>query len=100
MLALLDRLPFCSTVRTLVKVFIVKSAAVGTSYLYDFTYDLFLPDHLWTFRKTWSSTRPNRSIRRNPRINEIITKMATITKKIQNKENIESKDGNMSPTIQ
>jgi hypothetical protein len=62
-LALLDRLPFCSTVRTLVKVFIIKTAAVGTPYLDNFTYDLFLPDHLWTFRENlvFNSAEPEHS---------------------------------------
>jgi len=47
----LDRLPFCFTVRKLVKIFIIKTGAVRTPYLYDFTYDLFLPNDLRIFRE-------------------------------------------------
>lgn len=59
----LVRLPFCSTVRTLVKIFIIKTGAVRTPYLDNLTYDLFLPDNLWTFRENlvFNSAEPEHS---------------------------------------
>jgi hypothetical protein len=56
-------LPSCSTVRTLVNGLIIKTPTVGAPYLDNFTYDLFLPDHLRTFRGnlTFNSLEPEHS---------------------------------------
>jgi hypothetical protein len=77
------------------QVFIIKTAPIGKSYLDNFTFDLFLPDHLWTFRENSVFNSPELEHLPKPKDKRDDNKDSYYCEKTQNHENIDSIDGNI-----